>query len=76
MPNVVFLISIAFGLITGGPATTPDVPSLRPPTAQTESAPACPLVYAPVTCDHNKTYPNQCEADRHHATNCVPSVGL
>jgi len=33
----------------------------------------CPLIYAPVTCDHNKTYPNQCEADCHHATNCVPS---
>lgn len=33
----------------------------------------CPLIYAPVTCDHNKTYPNQCEADCHHAKNCVPS---
>jgi hypothetical protein len=33
----------------------------------------CPLVYAPVTCDHDKTYPNQCEADCHHAKNCVPS---
>jgi hypothetical protein len=33
----------------------------------------CPLIYAPVTCDHGKTYPNQCEADCHHAKNCVPS---
>ena len=33
----------------------------------------CPLIYAPVTCDHDKTYPNQCEADCHHAKNCVPS---
>jgi len=33
----------------------------------------CPAIYAPVTCDHNKTYPNQCEADCHHAKNCVPS---
>jgi len=33
----------------------------------------CPLIYAPVTCDHNKTYPNQCVADCHHAKNCVPS---
>jgi hypothetical protein len=33
----------------------------------------CPLIYAPVTCDHNKTYPNPCEADCHHAKNCVPS---
>ena len=33
----------------------------------------CPLIYAPVTCDHSKTYPNQCVADCHHAKNCVPS---
>ena len=33
----------------------------------------CPLIYAPVTCDHNKTYPNPCVADCHHAKNCVPS---
>jgi hypothetical protein len=33
----------------------------------------CPLVYAPVTCDHNKTYPNPCVAECHHAKNCVPS---
>jgi len=33
----------------------------------------CPLIYAPVTCDHGKTYPNQCEADCHNAKNCVPS---
>ena len=33
----------------------------------------CPLIYAPVTCDHGRTYPNQCEADCHNAKNCVPS---
>jgi hypothetical protein len=33
----------------------------------------CPLIYAPVICDHGKTYPNPCEADCHHATNCVPT---
>ena len=32
----------------------------------------CPLIYAPVVCDNGKTYPNQCEADCHHAKNCVP----
>jgi hypothetical protein len=32
----------------------------------------CPLIYAPVACDHGKTYPNQCEADCHNAKNCVP----
>jgi hypothetical protein len=37
----------------------------------------CPLIYAPVTCDHGQTYPNQCVADCHHAKNCVPSgIGL
>ncbi len=34
--------------------------------------PKCPLIYAPVICDGGKVYPNQCEADRHHAKNCVP----
>ena len=37
--------------------------------------PVCPQVYAPVICDNGKVYPNQCEADRHHAKNCVP-LGL
>jgi len=32
----------------------------------------CPLLYAPVQCDHNKVYPNQCVADCHNAKNCVP----
>lgn len=35
----------------------------------------CPLIYAPVQCDHGKTYPNQCVADCHHAKNCVP-IGI
>jgi len=34
--------------------------------------PVCPQIYAPVICDNGKVYPNQCEADRHHAKNCVP----
>jgi hypothetical protein len=36
----------------------------------------CPLIYAPVICDHDRTYPNQCVADCHHAQNCVPTGGL
>jgi hypothetical protein len=32
----------------------------------------CPLIYAPVQCDHGKVYPNQCAADCHNAKNCVP----
>jgi hypothetical protein len=34
--------------------------------------PVCPQIYAPVICDGGMVYPNQCEADRHHAKNCVP----
>ncbi len=32
----------------------------------------CPKIYAPVICDNGKVYPNQCVADRHHATGCEP----
>ncbi len=41
------------------------------PVAQA-GPPVCPQIYAPVICDGGKIYPNQCEADRHHAKNCVP----
>ena len=42
-----------------------------------EAAPCrCPLIYAPVVCDHGRTYPNQCVADCHNAQNCVPTGGL
>ena len=36
----------------------------------------CPLIYAPVVCDHGRTFPNPCEADCHNAKNCVPTGGL
>ena len=32
----------------------------------------CPLIYAPVQCDHGKVFPNMCVADCHNAKNCVP----
>jgi hypothetical protein len=43
--------------------------------AEAPSACRCPLIYAPVVCDKGRQYPNQCVADCHHATNCVPSGG-
>jgi cbb3-type cytochrome oxidase cytochrome c subunit len=43
--------------------------------AQAKGPCRCPMVYAPVQCDHNKVYPNQCVADCHHAKNCVP-IGI
>lgn len=36
----------------------------------------CPLLYAPVICDHGKTYPNIYCAQCKNATNCVPTGGL
>ena len=33
----------------------------------------CPLIFAPVTCDHNKTYSNSCFAAADCATGCVPA---
>lgn len=42
-------------------------------TAEAKGPPApCPQVYAPVICDNGKIYPNQCEADKKRAKNCVP----
>jgi hypothetical protein len=43
--------------------------------AQAAGGCRCPLVYAPVLCDHGKIYPNPCEANCHNAKNCVP-IGL
>ena len=34
----------------------------------------CPHIYAPVTCDNGKTYPNQCVANCRNAKNCVPGI--
>jgi|GEM_PF-1889971 len=42
-------------------------------TVQAVPPNACPKIYAPVICDNGKTYPNQCVADKHHATGCVPT---
>lgn len=43
---------------------------------EAQAAPCrCPLIYAPVICDHGQTYPNLCVADCHHAKNCVPTGG-
>ena len=36
----------------------------------------CPLIYAPVICDHGKTFPNLCVAQCHGGKNCVPTGEL
>ncbi len=44
--------------------------------AQAKGRPTpCPKIYAPVICDGDRIFPNQCEADRKNAKNCVP-LGL
>jgi len=63
--SVVALAAIAF-LVGSIAAFTP-----------AQAAPCrCPLIYAPVICDHGQTYPNLCVANCHHAKNCVPTGGV
>jgi hypothetical protein len=52
------------------------VPSMSvAPKAEADSC-RCPALYAPVICDHDRTFPNQCYADCRHAKNCVPTGGI
>ena len=60
MVAIVLVAAAAIGVFT---AFTP---------AEARGGCICPLLYAPVQCDHGKVYPNQCVADCHHARNCVP----
>jgi len=65
-----FLATAAvLGMFLAGPAGRPTIDN-----KSTGVSPegVCPQIYAPVICDHGKIYPNQCEADQHHAKNCVP----
>lgn len=69
------IVSLALGLLVGGPAEDPGAqPGVQPGIEAGGNA--CPKIYAPVICDNGKTYPNQCVADRHHAQNCVPTGEL
>ena len=52
------------------------VVSLTSTPAEAGAPCRCPLIVAPVMCDNGKTYINQCEANCHHARNCVPTGGL
>ncbi len=58
---------VTLGVIVG--AVVVAIASLKVANAR---PPVCPKIYAPVICDNGRIYPNQCEADRHHAQNCVP----
>jgi len=71
MLRMLIISSVAIGLMAGGFMDGKGTPAENGPTIEGR----CPLIYAPVICDHGKTYPNQCEADQHHAKNCQP-LGL
>jgi len=73
MKRVLIVLSL-FVVMTAGVLTVLPTMSVAPPAEA--SACRCPLIYAPVSCDHGQTYPNQCVADCHHAKNCVPTGEL
>ena len=58
---VIFVVATVMAILPGEPVQ-----------AAKAGGPPCPKIWAPVICDNGKTYPNQCEADRHNADNCVP----
>lgn len=69
MFKLIFATAAMVGLLLGAP-TVDKAKIDKGPSVSPEKA--CPLIYAPVICDGGKIYPNQCEADQHHAKNCVP----
>ena len=71
MTRIFIVTGLALGLLTSGPIVSKGKP-VSGGTPQIQAEGRCPLIYAPVVCDHNKTYPNLCEAEQHHAKNCVP----
>ena len=76
MLGLLTAVSIAVSLMLGASGQGKQVVTGGQPLAQAEAAGRCPLIYAPVICDHGKTYPNLCVANQHHAKNCVHAGGL
>jgi hypothetical protein len=74
MKRVLIVLSI-FAAVTA--AALVAVPSLSvAPTAEAAPRCFCPAIYAPVICNHNRVFDNQCFADCRHAKNCVPLDGV
>ena len=73
MKRVLIVISLFAVMTAAALIVLPSLSSV--PTAEAAGC-RCPLIYAPVICDHNKTYPNPCVAECHHAKNCVPTGTL
>lgn len=79
MKKLLVLFLTTFLLLAfGGPAVdTASQPDTQPTmAAKSGGGGKCPKIYAPVTCDNGKTYPNQCVADKRGGKNCVPSGDL
>lgn len=65
--SLLIAVSMVLAVVLGAIALSTEVQAARC---------LCPLIYAPVACDHGKTYPNQCVANCHNAKNCVPTGGF
>ena len=70
MLKIILATAAAVGLLLGGPAV--DKVKVEKPGSTITPEAICPLIYAPVICDKDRIYPNQCVADSKHAKNCVP----
>lgn len=57
-----FCAAVTGVMVTGASAARPGNGPIR-----------CPEIWAPVICSNGVTYPNQCYADRAHASGCRPT---
>jgi len=73
MKRVLIVLSLFVVMTAAALIVLPSLSAV--PTAEASSC-RCPLIYAPVICDHDRTYPNLCVAECHHAKNCVPAGTL
>lgn len=70
MKRAAVKLILALSILAGGLAVA--VPSEAAPDCKKNKDVICPLIFAPVVCDHNKVYSNSCFAAADCATNCVP----
>jgi uncharacterized Zn finger protein len=67
--RIVAVLGAIVAMVFGSVALFTEVQAKRPGSP---GGCVCPMVYAPVVCDHGKVYSNQCVADCRNAKNCVP----
>lgn len=66
--RVVFALVLVATIVAGTASMFTDAEAKGP---KRPGGCVCPMVYAPVECDQG-VFSNQCVADCHNATNCVP----